>query len=159
MKLVAALIGLAIPLAFAPLGSEADAEHSALVCGRLIEYRPAPSTDIRHGYAHVRLTTATGDTSVLFHDTNPTNTPSRIDPAATRQPANICITGPYVHVVGSSPYVSPYDLRLAPAGMPNTSTAPALGSGDLALVAVAVAVVLAGARRNRARRSRDYGRR
>lgn len=152
MKFMAALMGLAIPMALASLGSQAGAEHSASVCGRLIEYRPAPSTDIRHGYAHVRLTTASGDTGVLFHDTNPTNTPSRIDLAATRQPANICITGPYVHVLGSSPYVSPYDLRLA-ASLPNTSTAPALESGNVLFVAVATAVAVAGARLRMRRRS------
>lgn len=152
MKVMAALIGLAIPVVLASLGSQAGAEHSASVCGRLIEYRPAPSTDIRHGYAHVRLTTPSGDTSVLFHDTNPSNAPSRIDLAATRQPANICVTGPYVHVLGSSPYVSPYDLRLA-AGLPNTSTAPAFESGNVLFVAVATAVAVAGARLRMRRRS------
>lgn len=122
MRTLALVVGLVVVSALSPSG--ADAAHEASVCGRLLEYVRAPSDDIRHGYAHVRLATPTGDTGVLFHDTNPTNAPSRTEPGATRQGAQICISGPYVHVLGSSPYVSPYDLRLASAGaLPGTSTA------------------------------------
>lgn len=110
---------------FPTFDARADATHQASVCGRLLEYVPAPSDSLAHGYAHVRIATASGDTSVLFHHINPGNAPSRIHPGATRQGASVCISGPYVHVVGSSPYVSPYDLRLA--SLPSTSTAADAG--------------------------------
>lgn len=156
MRTVALVAGLVIVFALSPSG--ADAAHEATVCGQLLEYVRAPSNDIRHGYAHVRLATPTGDTGVLFHDTNPSKAPSRIQPGATRQGAQICISGPYVHILGSSPYVSPYDLRLAPTGsLPGTSTTPvadgtpvrvcgAMSEYRAATVAAPGAIVVAGER-------------
>lgn len=141
MRPLITAIAIGIAIAFMP--SAAAATHQASGCGRLLEYVAAPSDDLAHGYAHVRLATPNGDASVLFHHTNPTNTPSRIEPGATRQGANVCISGPYVHVVGSSPYVSPYDLRLAPAAaLPGTNTAPRDGGLSWSMV-VALATALA----------------
>lgn len=148
------ITAIAIGIAVAFMTSAAAATHQASVCGRLLEYVAAPSDDLAHGYAHVRLATSSGDTGVLFHHTNATNTPSRIEPGATRQGANVCISGPYVHVVGSSPYVSPYDLRLASAAaLPGTSTAPSEDRLPSSVVAVATAlavVTLSALRRRRA---------
>lgn len=138
------LVALSVAFATSSLGSAANADHEASICGRLDEYQPPPSDNLGHGYGHVRLTTASGATSVLFHHVNPSNTPSTTQPGSTQKGANICISGPYVHVVGSSPYVSPYNLRLAgPKSLPSTSTAlsdrsPVLA---LALLAVTAAVV------------------
>lgn len=141
MKPLIAAIAIAMSVAFLP--SAAEATHQASVCGRLLEYVAAPSDDLAHGYAHVRLATPNGDTGVLFHHTNPTNTPSRIEPGATRQGANVCISGPYVHVVGSSPYVSPYVVRLAPAAaLPGTSTALSAGGLPWSMVALAAALAV-----------------
>ena len=110
------VIGLVLALTIALIPSRADAAPQELACGRLLEYQPPPSDNLDHGYGHVRLSTATGDRAVLFHHVNPSNTPSRTEPGATQMGADICISGPYEHIVGRSPYVSPYDLRLAPAG-------------------------------------------
>jgi len=143
MRSLVFIFGLSAAFALAPLGSSADADHQASVCGRLLEYVHAPSDNLGHGYAHIRLTTASGDTSVLFHHINPSNMPSRIEPGATQPGANICISGPYVHIVGSSPYVSPYDLRLAGVkSLPSTSTAPAQGLAIQVLAFLSVATLV-----------------
>lgn len=154
MRSLVLLLGLVVTFAVAPLGERADAAHSASVCGRLLEFVPAPSDDLAHGYAHVRLSTATGDTSVLFHHTNPSNTPSITEPGSTQQGANVCISGPYVHVVGSSPYVSPYHLRLAPAGsLPSTSTLHEQGAAAPMLAVLTAVGALMALRARRQRRS------
>lgn len=153
MRPLIAAIAIGMAVAFMP--SAAVATHQASVCGRLLEYVPAPSDALAHGYAHVRLAIPNGDAGVLFHHTNPTNTPSRIEPGATRQGANVCISGPYVHIVGSSPYVSPYDLRLAPAAaLPGTSTAPREGGLPSSVIAVAAALAVVALNALRGRRAR-----
>lgn len=174
-KLVRAL-AVAIALVVGSAGLTAEATHSESACGRLLEFVAPPSNDIAQGYGHVRLATATGDKSVLFHHTNPSGTPSKTERGATDQGTNVCISGPYVHVTGASPYVSPYDLRLATttgtppvASLPSTATASAVSTVSataspverppvdplpaliLALTALAAVAVIAIARAQRAR--------
>jgi hypothetical protein len=135
---------IALGLALLPMGVRAEAAHEANVCGRLLEYVPEPSDDLAHGYAHVRLTTSSGDVGVLFHRINPSNAPSTIAPGATRIGATVCISGPYVHRVGFSPYVSPYILSLAASAAPTARPITSLPSTGTAPFDVPV-VTLAGA--------------
>lgn len=169
-------LAVAIALVVGSAGLTAEATHSESACGRLLEFVAPPSNDIAQGYGHVRLATATGDKSVLFHHTNPSSTPSKTERGATDQGTNVCISGPYVHVTGASPYVSPYDLRLATtttgtppvASLPSTATASAVSTVSataspverppvdplpalLALTALAAVAVIAIARAQRAR--------
>jgi len=149
VRIVAAMLALAgLTL---PLGASAFASHSAEACGQVVEYVAPPSDDIAHGYGQLRLATSRGDPSLGFHHTNPTNTPSRTDQGATRQGANVCMSGPYVHVLGSTPYISPYVLRVATPSMPATSTADARPD-QIAVIAGLVTLAML-AMRLRARRT------
>ncbi len=123
---------------FAP-GTSAQGAHSESSCGQVLDYVAPPSDDIRHGYGQLRLRTASGEVSIAFHHTNPSAAASRTEPGAVQRFANVCISGPYVHVVGVTPYVSPYDLRLAatatPTATPGTSPVTSLPSTATAAAA------------------------
>lgn len=125
MRRANAHLALAFLLVLTSASIEVEASHSESACGVLLEYVTPPSDNLAHGYGHVRLSAPSGDTSVLFHHINPTGSPSRTESGATVPGATVCVSGPYVHREGASPYVSPYDLRLAraasPVGAPVTS--------------------------------------
>lgn len=135
------LVAVATLLLVLALAAEVEAGHSEDVCGQNLEYQPPPSDDIRHGYGQLRLRTSSGEVSIAFHHTNPANAPSRTEQGATQRFVNVCISGPYVHVVGATPYVSPYDLRLAaspsPVATPGKAPVTSLPSTTTSAVAVA----------------------
>lgn len=121
--------GLWLLLVGAP--AVAEAPHRVSACGRLLEYSPPPGDDPASGLGIVRIATASGEVTFLFHDKNAAGLPSRTGAGATQVSANVCFTG--THVQSASPlrpdYVSPYELVLASAASPSSSQLPNTSTG------------------------------
>lgn len=123
-RLIAGLAAAALAGAF--LWSPADGSHQVSACGRLLEFVAPPGADAAAGLGRMRLATASGELTFLFHHDNASKLPSTTEPGATLLWATVCFSG--THVVSASPvradYISPYDLRVVPPGsLPTTSTA------------------------------------
>lgn len=126
------------------LSTDAAADHRVSACGQLLSYAPPPGNDQTSGLGEIRLVTASGVASYLFHSNNAFRLPSSVEQAATRAGANVCFSGPLVHSASPvrSDYVSPIELRTASAGsLPSTSTssadlpgAPVVAFGAIVLV-------------------------
>lgn len=132
--------------------STSTAAHEVSTCGELLEYSPPPGSDPTSGLGRIRIASANGEVTHLFHPSNAANAPSTIEPGATRIGARVCFAGTHVASASAirSDYVSPYRLTIAPVGsLPSTSTSGGerpIGLGAVpfgALVAAIFAYALA----------------